>query len=129
MKVYTYLVGAMQALVLSVLLFSPLRAQTLLVMFEAEGCPYCEQWLEEIGPIYPKTAEGRRAPLLRTDIYDPVPEGITVEGELIYTPTFVLVNDGKEVARLVGYPGEDFFWGMLDRMLKELPEQNTEGSS
>jgi hypothetical protein len=31
----------------------------------------------------------------------------------------VLVKDGVEVARLEGYPGEDFFWGLLGRMLSE----------
>lgn len=129
MRFYTYAAKAIQAFALSALLFSPLRAETILIMFEAEGCPYCEQWRAEIGPVYPKTEEGRRAPLLRMDIDAPLPEGITIESDPIYTPTFVLIDDGQEVARLVGYPGEDFFWGLLTRMLRKLPEQNTEGSS
>ena len=35
-----------------------------LVMVEELGCPWCESWDEEIGGIYPKTAEARIAPLL-----------------------------------------------------------------
>lgn len=129
MGLYTYAVKAVQALIVTAALFGSARAETILVMFEAEGCPYCEQWLAEIGPIYPKTDEGKTAPLMRVDIKDPIPEGFTLKSDPIYTPTFVLMVDGQEIDRLVGYPGEDFFWGLLDRMLRKLPEQNTEGSS
>jgi hypothetical protein len=34
-----------------------------LIMFEQAGCAWCETFDREIAPIYPKTAEGRRAPL------------------------------------------------------------------
>ncbi len=129
MRFYSYIAKAMLALALSASLFSAARAETILIMFEAEGCPYCDLWKAQIGPIYPKTEEGKIAPLLMMDIDDPLPEGVTIVSDPIYTPTFVLVNNGQEVARLVGYPGEDFFWGLLDRMLSKLPEQNTEGSS
>ncbi len=129
MKIYTCAVKAIQGFVLSLTLLLPVNAETILIMFEEEGCPYCEQWREEIGPIYSKTEEGKRAPLMRLDIYAPLPEGITIVSDPIYTPTFVLINDGQEVDRLLGYPGQDFFWGLLGRMLSKLPEQNTEGSS
>ena len=33
-----------------------------LLMFEEKWCSWCERWNAEIGPIYPKTAESRRAP-------------------------------------------------------------------
>ncbi len=129
MRFYIYIAKAVLAFVLSATLFSAAQAETLLIMFDSEGCPYCELWTEQIGPIYPKTEEAAIAPLLRMDINDPLPDGITINGNLIYTPTFVLINDGHEVDRLTGYPGEDFFWGLLDRMLRKLPEQNAEGSS
>ena len=129
MRFYSYMAKAVLAFALSAMLFSVAKAETILIMFEAEGCPYCDLWNEQIGPIYPKTDEAVIAPLLQMDIDDPLPDGITIDGALIYTPTFVLVNDGNEVDRLTGYPGEDFFWGLLDRMLRKLPEQNAEGSS
>jgi hypothetical protein len=37
------------------------------------------------------------------------------------TPTFVLVHEGEEVGRLRGYPGDEFFWGLLGGMLERLP--------
>ena len=129
MRFYRFIARAMLALALFASLFGVARAETLLIMFDSEGCPYCEQWTEEIGPIYPKTEEAAIAPLLRMDVDAQLPDGITIDGPLIYTPTFVLVSDGHEVGRLTGYPGEDFFWGLLDRMISKLPEQNTEGSS
>ncbi len=98
-----------------------------LVMVEQEGCIYCEQWNREIGPIYPKTSESRIAPLRRMDLFSGFPEEIEFTAPVNFTPTFVLVEDGREVARINGYPGEDFFWGLLDRMLSE--HTNFEGGS
>ena len=37
----------------------------------------------------------------------------------VFTPTFILVADGREAGRIEGYPGEDFFWGLLAKMLVE----------
>ena len=37
----------------------------------------------------------------------------------VFTPTFVLVREGRELARIEGYPGEDFFWGLLAAMLRD----------
>ncbi len=91
-----------------------------LVMFELASCPYCRQWHAEIGPIYPKTAEGRRAPLRRVDLRAPRPADLEVVGDVVYTPTFVLMEDGREVGRITGYPGEDFFWPMLEDLLRGL---------
>jgi hypothetical protein len=40
----------------------------------------------------------------------------------IFTPTFVLVEDGREIARLRGYPGDQFFWALVDEMLAKLEQ-------
>ena len=34
-----------------------------------------------------------------------------------FTPTFVLVDGNREIGRIEGYPGEDFFWGRLERLM------------
>lgn len=88
-----------------------------LIMVEEVGCIWCEEWNSEIAPIYPKTAEGRYAPLRRIDIREPVPSGLSFRTRPVFTPTFILVEGGEEVGRIEGYPGEDFFWGLLERML------------
>lgn len=91
-----------------------------LVMFESRGCEWCVRWQEEIGPIYPKTPEARCAPLRQVDIHEPRPDDLAAIDGLHYTPTFVVVEDGREVGRIVGYPGEDFFWARLDAELAKL---------
>jgi hypothetical protein len=87
-----------------------------LVMVEQAGCTYCARWNAEVAPEYPATPEGRFAPLRRVDLRD-LPRDLSFDSRPVYTPTFVLVADGEEVSRLEGYPGEDFFWGLLGRML------------
>ncbi len=129
MRFYSYIAKALMVFALWLAFFSPVRAETLLIMFDDQGCPYCDMWKAQIGPIYPKTSEAEIAPLMIIDIDDPLPAGITIEFPPVYTPTFVLVNDGQEVDRLPGYPGEDFFWFLLDRMISKLPGQETEGST
>jgi cytochrome c551/c552 len=104
-----------------VLLWSGLAAaaEARLVMAEAEGCIWCEKWNAQIGPIYPKTAEGQVAPLMMINARAEMPEGLTPKRPIVYTPTFILTVDGQEVERIEGYPGEDFFWGLLGMMLDQ----------
>ena len=91
-----------------------------LVMFERAGCAWCEAFDREIGPIYGKTEEGLRAPLRRVDTARPVPPDLAfIETERL-TPLFVLVDGGREIGRIRGYPGEDFFWGLLGALVKKL---------
>lgn len=91
-----------------------------LIMLEQQGCEWCEMWHTQIGQIYPKTEEGRRAPLRQVDIHGPMPADLVGIRSDRFTPTFVLVEDGKEIGRIRGYPGEDFFWGLLGRLMKDL---------
>ncbi|MGR3321800.1 MAG: hypothetical protein ACU0DK_07705 [Pseudooceanicola sp.] len=90
-----------------------------LLMAEEKGCPWCARWNEEVGDAYHLTEEGRAAPLVRYDIHGPQPEGVTLDRRVFFTPTFILVENGVEIARIEGYPGEDFFWGLLARVLSE----------
>jgi len=88
-----------------------------LVMFESDTCSWCKKWLAEIGPVYPKTSEGSCAPLRTVDIDQSRNGGLVEVAPIIYTPTFVIAENGREVGRLVGYAGEDFFWGLLAEQL------------
>ena len=92
-----------------------------LVMVEEAGCVWCARWDEEIAPAYPRSAEGRRAPLLRMPIAEAPEPGYVFDAPVVYTPTFVLTLDGREQGRIEGYPGPDFFWGLLDALLADLP--------
>lgn len=98
---------------------APVNAETFLYMAEEHGCAWCARWDEEISEAYPKTAEGKAAPLVRFDLHGKAPENVTFTQRVRFTPTFILVENGMEVARIEGYPGEDFFWGLLSMMLKD----------
>lgn len=99
-----------------------LSAEVRLMMVEELGCPWCDRWKAEIGPIYPKTAEGRVAPLFKMMIRDPLEDGIILNSPPVYTPTFILLNDGQEVGRIEGYQSDEFFWWFMETMIKKLPE-------
>ena len=87
-----------------------------LIMFDQPGCPWCARWEREIAPIYPKTALGQRAPLRRVDIRAARSDELKTIVGVRYTPTFVLVDSGAEIGRIVGYLGEDQFWGLLQEL-------------
>lgn len=94
-------------------------AQVELVMVEQHGCHWCAQWDAAVGPIYPKTPEGEFAPLRRIDLRAPVPEDLDLASRAVFTPTFILVEDGRELARMEGYPGEELFWWGLTSLLRD----------
>jgi len=103
-------------------------ADTVLLMLEQKRCEWCQRWDREVGLIYGQTAEGRAAPLLRQDIHAPLPEGVTLTRRAHYTPTFVLLRDGAELGRIEGYPGEDFFYGLLQKLLESAGQEPREGA-
>jgi len=61
-----------------------------LIVVESNDCPYCERFHAEI--VKPARV----------------------------TPTFILVEGNKEIDRLEGYPGDNYFWFLLGEMLAKL---------
>lgn len=90
-----------------------------LVMVEEHGCIWCARWNEEVGPAYGKTPESAAAPLRRILIGDPLPPDLSFDSRAVFTPTFVLVRDGAEIGRIEGYPGPDFFWPLLESIVRK----------
>lgn len=91
-----------------------------LVMFERAGCIWCQRWDREIAPIYGKTDEARRLPLRRIDIGLGEPTGLALASPVIYTPTFVVIDDGREIGRISGYINDEAFWGLLGKLAARL---------
>jgi hypothetical protein len=96
-----------------------------LIMFEQAGCVWCETFDREIAPVYVKTTEGQRAPLRRVNIDYPLPADLGFIAVERLAPLFVLVDKGREVGRIRGYPGEDHFWGLLGVLIKKLDADGT----
>ena len=109
----------LRALLMSVaLLFWSIPSLALeLVMVEQEICPYCKLFDSEVGEKYSSTEAGKRAPLRRVDLKSGWPEDLKGIRYDHLTPTFILIDNGKELGRFRGYPGPDEFWGLLEQLL------------
>ena len=88
-------------------------------MFETRSCTWCEAWDREVGGIYHKTPEAQAAPLRRVDLNAPRADDLAGLRRVLYSPTFVLLEGGREIGRIQGYPGADHFWGLLGMLLEK----------
>lgn len=91
-----------------------------LVLFETQGCPWCKAWQKEVGTIFHLTDEAKVVTLRRVDLDGPRPDDLRHIGGVRYTPTFVLIEDGKEVGRIEGFIGQEQFWGLLGELIEKL---------
>ncbi len=93
-------------------------------MFTSPECAACAQFEREVGRSYVKTAEARLAPLHRQPLAASRPESLKAAGPVIGTPTFVLMENGREQGRIEGYSSDELFWMRLTALLGE---RNTQG--
>lgn len=100
-------------------------ARDSLVMFEQAGCPYCAQWDRNVGRVYAKTDEAVLLPLRRVDLHAERPADLRAIAGVRFTPTFVVLHCGKEIARITGYLGDEQFWGLLDASIHTIKEAPT----
>ena len=108
------------ALVMCMLLPAAAACASELVMFEQAGCVYCQRWDRSVGTLYDKTDEARLLPLRRIDIRDQKMSGVALASPVRFTPTFVVVDNGREIGRITGYSNDDAFWGLLDTFAAKL---------
>lgn len=101
-------------------LWSGMAQASELVMFEQTGCVYCQRWDRDVGALYGKTNEAKALPLRRIDIQAQKMSGIALASPVRYTPTFVVVDNGREVGRITGYSNDDAFWGQFDALAAKL---------
>ena len=81
-----------------------------LVMITSSHCPWCEAFEDDVGKGYDRTEEALIYPLRRHDFYEPMPDDLAHLTPATMTPTFIVVRDGAEVGRIIGYPGAELFW-------------------
>jgi len=94
-----------------------LAADRQLVMFEAEDCPFCKQFEQEVLDHWQTDV-----PIARTRSTQP-PTGWTLAKSVWASPTLVLFQQGRETARYTGYDGDQSrFWTWLGQQLLS-PEQ------
>lgn len=91
-----------------------------LLYFYSDACSYCEQWDEEVGSLYNKTVESKVFKLRPVDIHEQTPSDIDHVKGVIYTPTFVAMENGREVGRILGYGNEIFFWQHMEVLIRDM---------
>jgi len=84
-----------------------------LLMIEELGCPYCARWKRDVEQAYRNSLEGRVAPLEIIMMSDPRVRALKA---VVYSPTFILLDHGQEVGRIIGYTSADFFWGEIENL-------------
>jgi hypothetical protein len=93
-----------------------------LVMYRRAGCAWCEAWDRDIGAVYRKTEIGQRLPIRFVHLDRDEDAKLSLKHPVRYSPTFILTEGGQEFGRIEGYPGDAFFWGLLERLAERLPE-------
>ena len=96
-----------------------------LIVFHSPDCGWCRVWEREVGIVFPRTAEARVLRLSRVDVADPLPSRLQNLKRVHYTPTFVVLDEGREIGRIAGYKGEEFFWWELQEIIQRLPSSKT----
>lgn len=109
---------AFGGLIISLFALPSFAAELLVV--DQPFCPYCERFNAEIAPAYPNTEEGSKAPIVRVQLNKPWPETYAFVEPATMTPSFILIDNGEEVDRIEGYPGDEHFWFLLNLMLDKL---------
>jgi thioredoxin-related protein len=88
-----------------------------LLFVDRAGCSWCVRFEKEVLPGYPLSDLGRAAPLRRASLDRGQPKEATLDEPIRFTPTFVLLADGRETGRIVGYMDNGTFYGLLGKMM------------
>ena len=108
---------AMASLFVSGLCANAQSVRNQLLMITSNSCPWCEAFEEEVGSIYDQTEEAAFMPLRRHDFFDVMPNDLEQITPATMTPTFVILRDGAEIGRIIGYPGAELFWWRLSEFV------------
>jgi len=88
-------------------------AATRLIMVTSDHCPFCRAWERDVGKVYDKSPYAPDLPLTRVQMGATMPDGIVLDMPVVGTPTFVILRDGTEIDRQLGYENAEMFWWWL----------------
>ena len=99
-------------------------ASRVLIYIYSPECGACRQFDREVGPIYSKTDESVALPLERVLIDDWQADQHQLvdcaSAEVIGTPTFLQIQDCRELDRITGYSDAELFWLGHRRMMNRI---------
>ena len=111
------------ALIFTLFISAPAYAYELL-MFQLPSCSFCKKFLEEVAPDWNDTPYGKKLPLRVIDISGPPADWFMkafnenkIDG-IQGTPTFVIWDGDREIARTMGYTGKAKFYELIDKFIR-----------
>jgi thioredoxin-related protein len=87
-----------------------------LLVFEHADCVYCRVFRRDVVPRYLKSSSAADIPLRFIDISNTDVGAMPLNARIQVVPTAVLMKDGHEVDRIVGYWSPDNFFKMLSHI-------------
>lgn len=90
-----------------------------LVVFESNGCTYCEVFRRNVVPLYRVTEKSRVAPLRFVNLSRADETKLRLSAPITMVPTVVLLEDGQELGRVTGYTGPESFLDLVAAMMGE----------
>ena len=91
-----------------------------LLVFERADCAYCRVFRRDVLPKYRHAVRDDAVPLRFVDIDKSDPASLALKARIDTLPTAVLMKNGTEVDRIVGYWGPDNFFKLLAHMLAKM---------
>lgn len=89
-----------------------------LVMFTSKDCPVCQAWERQIGSVYKKSFYQVSLPLTRVNFSADTSDLMSLQEPISGTPTFVILKNGEEVGRILGFNDKEIFWWELSSFLE-----------
>lgn len=81
----------------------------------------CQLFRDEIAPLYRATARARQAPLRFVDIAHSNIDTLHLAAPVEIIPTVIVMREGAEIDRLVGYTGPETFMRAIRHLLGDNP--------
>ena len=88
-----------------------------LVVFEADGCIYCQHFRTDVLPLYKESQIGRETPIRFVNVSRSDETTMGLNGAITIAPTVVLMHKGQEIDRIVGYSGPFNFMKLVAYMM------------
>jgi thioredoxin-related protein len=88
-----------------------------LLVFEHRDCVYCRVFRSDTLPRYRESENASKAPIRFVSIEHTDTTNLKLSGAIQMVPTFVLMQDGREVGRIAGYWAPDNFFKMLSNLM------------
>jgi len=113
MKYRLFIFTLSLALVIMTMLIKPVLAERELLMITSDSCPFCMAWERDVGQIYNKSTYAKDLPLNRIQFGSALLENIQLSAKVRGTPTFIILENQKEIDRIVGYSDAEMFWWQI----------------